>query len=715
VSLPYLLAAAIAPIVPAPIVGIAETDPCAGLAGPSSPDQATRTVDIDDLVAIADIGPAIGEHNARAIGISPAGDRIAFLVKRANAQANGYCQQLLVVPARGPGDVVELARGGAYLRADFQLRDFALVRAGWDKSNPPRWSPAGDRLAYLRRERSTTQVWVADPDGVQPATIATDLPDDVDDFAWTPDGRALVVVTRPGIREDLHEIGKEGAQGYLFDERFSPQFADHPIATGPAAREFTMVALADGSMRPASEAERALLEPGLPARVPPQARMYREGPGGLSAWLEAKHPDRILSPIRIVIAGHDGQRRVCDRDACDGVMDMWWSDDGQALVLQQRAGWARSEHSLARWDEGDSQPQPILQTEDLLIGCEPLGSELVCGREGATQPRRLVAIDTRTGAERVIHDPNAELRNRDFGEVRRLRFRNAYRVESFADLVLPPGHREGQRHPMVVVQYSSRGFLRGGTGDEVPIHALTAQGVAVLSFQRPGLLPEAYTARSEIETYTLFDDPWADRRNVLSSLELAVEMAIATGAVDPGRLGIDGFSDGGATAQFALINTDLFKAASFGTCCQDKTAQPLAAGPRFTDYLRQMGYRYFEDGGEDFWKPMSMLDNIDAIDIPILIQASDSEYEGALDVVEAFTHRGKPLELRVFPGETHYKWQPAHRRAIYERNIDWFAFWLADRMDCSLGKVPQYDRWLAMDGAPARSEMQCRRAPSPGP
>lgn len=194
-----------------------------------------------------------------------------------------------------------------------------------------------------------------------------------------------------------------------------------------------------------------------------------------------------------------------------------------------------------------------------------------------------------------------------------------------------------------------------------------------------------------------------------------MELAIATGTVDPVRLGIDGFSDGGATAQFALINTDLFKAASFGTCCQDKIAQPLAAGPRFTDYLRQMGYRYFEDGGEDFWKPMSMLDNIDAIDVPILIQASDSEYEGALDVVEAFTHRGKPLELRVFPGETHYKWQPAHRRAIYERNTDWFAFWLAGRMDCSLAKVPQYDRWLAMDGAPARSDIQCRRDPLPGP
>ncbi len=708
------LAAALAPIVPAPIVAAAETDPCVGLAEPARAGTALP-VEVDDLVTIADIGPAIGEHNARAVAVSPRGDRIAFVVKRANARANAYCQRLLLVAANDTGKAVELARGGAYLRADFPLRDFAFVRAGWDKPNPPRWSPTGDRIAYLRREDDTTQVWIVDPENVVAPARATTLRDDVEDFAWTGDGEALVVATRPGIREAMRAIGQEGAQGYLFDERFSPQFADHPIAPGPVPRTYTRVTLGDGSMQPASEAERALLEPRNPTHVPTSGQMYRPGPHGYSAWIEPRYPDRILSETRIVVAGPDGQRQVCGSDACDGVLDIWWSDDGEALYLQQRTGWARSEHTLARWAPGEDAPQVVLRTEDLLIGCASLGPELVCGREGSAQPRRLVAIDMRTGAERTVHDPNAVLRSRDFGEVRRLRFRNTYGVESFADLALPPGHEEGERHPMVVVQYSSRGFLRGGTGDEVPVHPLAARGFAVLSFQRPGLLPEAYRARNEIETYTMFDDPWADRRNVLSSLELAIEQAIATGAVDARRLGIDGFSDGGATAQFALINTDLFKVASFGTCCQDRAAQPLAAGPRFTDYLRAMGYRYFEHGGDAFWKPMSMLDNIDKLDIPILIQASDSEYEGALDVVEAFSHRGKPIELRVFPGETHYKWQPAHRRAIYDRNIDWFAFWLAHEMDCAPGKADQYRRWFGMKGAPERSKVACRDPASTAP
>jgi len=143
--------------------------------------------------------------------------------------------------------------------------------------------------------------------------------------------------------------------------------------------------------------------------------------------------------------------------------------------------------------------------------------------------------------------------------VQRLRFRNAYGTESFADLVLPPDHRPGQQHPLVVVQYTSDGFLRGGTGDEVPIHPLANRGFAVLSFDRPTFSAAALTATSEEELVRANRADWIDRRRVQSSLEIALELAIETGAVDAGRMGISGFSDGGSTVQWALINSDLSK------------------------------------------------------------------------------------------------------------------------------------------------------------
>ena len=711
---PALLFAAVAQtIVPAPVYLPDETEPCARFAPPARRDHSSRTMTVDDLTEIADIGPAIPEQTPSAFGLSPAGDRVAFFVKRSDPQTNAYCQRLLIAPLDEVGEAVEIASGGKYLHDDFRLRDFSVVLAGWDKPNPPRWSPDGTRIAYLRREGTSTQVWIADPAGASPPRQTTYLPDDVDDFRWTPSGMALVVATRPGIRAAAEQIAVEGESGFLFDDRFSPQFAGHPIPTGHIDSEYTLVSLVGEATRAATGQERELFEPNEPDEMPASARNYRRGPHGSSVWLEPKDPDHLLSPTRLVVSHADGRREICASADCEGVFGLWWSQGGDALVLQQRTGWARSETALLRWDEGASAPRRFLLTDDLLIGCQLLRGELICAREGTTQPRRLVAIDINTGTERVLHDPNPDFRHIRRGPVQRLRFRNSYGVESFADLILPPGHEEGQRYPLVVVQYTSRGFLRGGTGDEVPIQPLVARGFAVLSFDRPGPLPAAYRARNEIETRTLFADPWADRRQVQSSLETAVALAIATGVVDHERIGISGFSDGGATVQFALINSDLFDVASVGTCCADKIAQSLAAGPRFTAYFRAMGYPFFEEDEEEFWAPISLLENVDTIRAPILVQAADSEYEGGLDVVEAFSHRGKALELFVFPEETHYKWQPAHREAIYGRNIDWFEFWLAGKLDCARAKGEQYRRWMAMQGAPRRRDLRCLNDLSP--
>ncbi|MEP2165134.1 MAG: prolyl oligopeptidase family serine peptidase, partial [Nisaea sp.] len=194
---------------------------------------------------------------------------------------------------------------------------------------------------------------------------------------------------------------------------------------------------------------------------------------------------------------------------------------------------------------------------------------------------------------------------------------------------------------------------------------------------------------------------------VQSSLEIALELAIETGAVDAGRMGMSGFSDGGSTVQWALINSDLFQVASMGSCCEDMYSYPTAAGPRFTNFVRAMGYRHFEPGTEEFWKPMSLILNVDTVDVPILIQTGDSEYEGGLDVIETYSHRGRAIELYVLENETHVKWQPAHRQAIYERSTEWFEFWLMDRINCDPARAQQYRRWSEMEGAPSPEELQC--------
>ncbi|WP_341713069.1 Atxe2 family lasso peptide isopeptidase [Erythrobacter sp.] len=698
-------------VVPTASVATRHEDACLPF-GRREPLRDGSSMSLADQVELADIGRASTTPAPSAFGISPDGGRVAILLKRANPRTNSYCQVLVVKSIDGTGKPVEVARGGEFIRDDFALRDFSAIAAGWERPNTPRWSPDGRSIAYLRQEDGRAQVWLVDPEARLPLRRATNLPDTPDAFAWTPDGRGLVVATRPGIRLAAEAIAREGLGGFHFDDRFSPQFADRPIPTGQQATAYRHVSLEDGSSRPATAEEAALVEPLRPSLLPRSARRFRAGPAGLAAWLEAKTPEYLLSSTRVVWSGATGPL-TCETEECEGVRDLWWSQTGRSLYLLQTTGWARSQTALLRWDPGEPKPQAILLTEDILLGCTPLAEELICQREGTTQPRRLVAIDMRSGSERVIHDPNPGFRSLRLGKVQRLRFTNAYGVEDFADLVLPPDHRPGERHPLVVVQYRSRGFLRGGTGDEVPIYPLAARGLAVLSFERPAFLPEAYRATKESEMRSLNVDPWADRRQVQSSLERALALAVASGTVDPERMGISGLSDGSSTVQFALVNSKLFKAATMGSCCEDMYSFALAAGPRFTDELRAMRYRYFDENAAGFWEPMSLILNAARLDTPILIQASDSEYEGSLDVVEALSHRGKPIDLFVFPDEAHFKWQPAHREAMYRRNIEWFEFWLMQRKNCDPSKRDQYEVWQALPGAPA--ELQCFTEPSAAP
>ncbi|WP_310531294.1 Atxe2 family lasso peptide isopeptidase [Novosphingobium sp.] len=710
-ALAVVLSQATLPVVVQPIAG---ADPCARFDVKPEP-GGLRPVSSRDLAELTDIGRSDPNEAPSPFGVSPDGKEIAFLVRRGNPDANAFCQRLLVKPLRGPGAPREVDRGGEFIRDTFVLRNFTAVEAGYAKVITPRWSPDGTRIAYLKRQSGKTQVWLVNSKNTAGAHQVTSLPDDVVDFAWTQDGNGLIAVSRPALRRQAEAFAKEARGGYLFDERFSPQYAAKPLPTAPIPLEYVHWNLADGASRAASSDEIARLVPTRPAGLPAKARGFAASPSGTLAWSEAKYPDQLLSPSKLVIADAIGRRWICSEKRCEGVSRLWWSQDGQTLYALQRTGWAKSQTALLAWRVGKRAPRQVMVTDDALIGCAKPEREILCAREGAVQPRRLVAIDPETGRERLIHDPNPGFSLLALGTAKRLRFRNVYGVESYADLVLPPGHRQGERHAMVVVQYISDGFLRGGTDDEFPIQALAGKGFAVLSFSRPDFVPAALEAPSELAMRKANRKDWIDRRSVQSSLETAVNLAIATGSVDPDRMGISGFSDGTSTVQWALINSSLFKVAALGACCEDLQAYPLLGGPAFEQFGREMGYRFFETGAEEFWKPMSLVLNADRIDTPILIQTGDSEYTIGLDVVAAWRLRKNPIELYVLDHEGHFKWQPAHRLAIYERATEWFQFWLMGRMNCAGDRLAQYQRWKAMKGAPPAETLTCETGTSPGP
>jgi hypothetical protein len=66
---------------------------------------------------------------------------------------------------------------------------------------------------------------------------------------------------------------------------------------------------------------------------------------------------------------------------------------------------------------------------------------------------------------------------------------------------------------------------------------------------------------------------------------------------------------------------------------------------------------------------------------------------GSIELVREMSDAHRPFDAFVYHNERHLRWQPGHRMAIYNRNLDWFRFWLQDFVDPDAAKADQYDRW----------------------
>ena len=244
---------------------------------------------------------------------------------------------------------------------------------------------------------------------------------------------------------------------------------------------------------------------------------------------------------------------------------------------------------------------------------------------------------------------------------------------------------------MVVVQYDTRGFLRGGTDDEYPIQAFANRGYAVLSFKRPQPA-STRTARDYEEAGRLNLEHFTDRRSVQSSLEAAVQLAIGRGIADPARIGITGLSDGSTTVEWALIHSKLFAAAAMSSCCFDTTMVANVGLTAARHFLAE-GYPGVLGRNDPFWKDVALEVNARRISTPILMNASEEEFTGAVLTYTALREAGVAADLFEYPGEFHARWQPAHRLATYRRSLDWFDFWLRGVRSDAPDRQSELDEW----------------------
>lgn len=653
--------------------------------------SASRAVLATDLLRLRDIGQPDSTlfNQDSPLAPSPDGRRVAFILNRADPESNSYCRALVSVDVSGASDPLILDRGGELIAGGGAIRGVQWS-TGYPALLTPLWSSDGQWVAYLRRDKGITQLWRARNDG-SGAQAVTQAPVDVESFVWSSATHRLIYALTPGLIAAAKEIDREGDTGWLNDFRIVPNYGARPLPPGPLPQEVLSLDPDTGEARPASEAEKKSLtagQSGLPIALAADGR---------SATVEHV-TNNPYSPLRIIVHDAEGRAIPCTASDCTGsIYKLWWDADGRSLIVLRREGWNKGQMGLLRWRPGAASLERILLTDDVLQGCLHQGGSLICTAENSATPRHVVAIDLKTGRMRLVYDPNPEFRAFRLGTVRRLTWRNDIGFPAWGDLVLPPDYKPGTKLPLIITQYHSDGFLRGGTGDEYPIFAFAARGFAVLSFERP---PPVGSDRDDLHTgdevdAAMFKD-LADRKSLFSAIMTGLREVIDLGVVDPARVGITGLSDGATSTRFALVNSRSFAAASISTCCTDTNAVMTGAGVAFADKMRELGMPPTIDHDEAFWAPLSMSLSARRMDRPLLMQLADREMGLSLETFTALREAGQPVEMYVFPDEYHIKVQPRHRQAIYERNLDWFSFWLQGKVDPDPAKAEQFRRWQAM-------------------
>lgn len=626
------------------------------------------------LIELLDIGEPHPAYQPGLLTLSPDGQRLAFPVRRDDIGRDRSCSAVMIIDLQGRRPPVIAGAGSEPVMSDFDYWGL-VIRENKRKLTLPSWSSDGRSIAFERRQEGITRLWVynADGSGGRPLPCTTG---GVDSFTWHP--------TKPLITAHMRQkVWKEpeaaAGKGHHFDDRFMPFLSDTPFERTAADRDDIAISVANDSCDAIASANKR-------ASYPSETDETFTGPGSSLASIVRESP---ASGDRVLTASVAEKLYRCDQSECGYVDAAFWLGP-RSLAIVAKTGWAKSQTSILLWRPGQ-KPRRLRVAEDVLTGCALVHADLLCAQESALSPRKIVAISLRNGRERQVFEPNPEFPRADLNPSTRLRWTNAFGVESFGDLVVPQGSNDHPL-PLIVTTYTSRGFLRGATGDEYPVQLMARRGFAVLNINRPkDVEPAVSNSGAEFE--------WRDRSSFNSSIDVIVRRLIKAHVVDENRIGISGLSDGATAVTFAVLNGSLFKAAALSSCCVEPMALYGQTSQGTRNYFQAKGYPGMSITDQRAWAPMSMIISASKMTTPLLMQLGSEELRLATISFAALKEAGAPVDMYVYPGEGHIKYRPRHRLTVYRRNLAWFELWLNGRRDETLVTREDLDRWESLVAA----------------
>ncbi|MFY3744969.1 prolyl oligopeptidase family serine peptidase [Anaeromyxobacter sp. Red801] len=648
-----------------------------------------RPFTVDDLLALERAGDA---------AISPDGASVAYTVATSAPGGEKLVSALHLVPAAG----------GPARRLTF----------GEERVTSPAFSPDGRRLAFLSNRKGGTQAWVLELQGGE-ARRVTDLPGGVSELRFTPDGAALVVAAdvdpacgadaacnrkadaaaevrphlaarllfrhwnewRERVRTHLVRVPLDG--GPALD--LTPGDRDAPpvqrgsgddLAFSPDGTTLYYIAVSDPVEATSTNGDvyAVPLAGGTPRRVttaPGWDGSPRPSPDGKRlAWLAQPRAGYEADRYHVMVAAADGSGA---RDLTAGfdrsAADLAWARGGKALRFT-----AESEgvHALYEVDLAGKVTELYRGRNLAHVSWSRDGARLAALVDGLAAPPEVAVLEPggRGARPRLLTALGAKgLAGVALGEVRPLTATGKDGQALHGWMVLPPGHRDGQRHPAVVLIH---GGPQGAWNDAWSFRwnpmLYAARGWTVVLPNPRGStgFGQAYTDAVRANWGgTPYDD-----------IMRLTDAAVATGAADGGRMCAAGASYGGYMVNWINGQTDRFRclvahAGNFDLRMAYYDTEELW----FPEW--ELGRPWETPEAFERWSPSGFVAQWRT---PTLISHGEKDFRVTVTqgfaAFTALQRRGIPSRLMVFPDEGHWVLKPRNAKVFHDEVLGWIGRWL---------------------------------------
>jgi dipeptidyl aminopeptidase/acylaminoacyl peptidase len=548
----------------------------------------------------------------------------------------------------------------------------------------PRWSPDGKQLAFLSNRDDQQQIYVMRADGGEAAAL-TKGKRSVRSFAWSPDGKQIAFLA-PDAKSDAEEkkekdkddarlVDRDDKQPRLWlltlaagelkaltdakweiselawlktGDRIVVSATDHPESDQETHRIFS-ISIPDGSLR-------LIFAPHGPfgdLRVSPD--------GATVSYVGCRVDGPSPHDLMLLDIDKRATRNLTGASLDRAISEHRWMKDGSILALYADG----FQHKLVGFSaEGMSKnPANPPATNVSAFAVSDSGDVAFVG-QSATTPPELWLWDQKNAPQQVSH-LNDSWKQLTLGTPEFYKYKSFDGLEIEAALLKPAGADPKEKMPLIALMH---GGPTGNWQDSIEVwgQLLAARGYAVFY---PNIRGSVGYGQKFIEM-NRGDWGGADFKDVMWGVKDLVDRGIA----DATKLGIGGWSYGGYMAEWAITQTNDFKAAVSGAGLSDLISEyGTEEHPAYDEWF--YGVPYESDSLVKYLNssPFTQLKNAKTPTLVLQGEADTTDPLGqSQELYRGLKHYGVKTELVLYPREPHGLREEKHLLDRLNRMVAWY-------------------------------------------